>query len=274
MIPTFIISFREFLEVFLIVGVFFGLSKKLGLKREKEIALAALTGIIISFILPTATFLAGDSARRIVNERNAELLEGYLMVFSGFFLVYVIFSLHRFFVLNRSKSIIDVHQKMEQNIFDISLFLTIVFFVVREGFEIALFTATTSLFTKFTQNMLGLTGGFVASSFFGMLTYFSYIKFSIGKVYKLTEYLIILLGAAFVKNGFGELAEVYFNTHLSDILPLKLSFLPSTQTFLGHALKSLTGFEQNFSLVQFSIMAVYIAFVYFLLMRPSYKKMR
>ena len=81
------------------------------------------------------------------------------MIFSGFFIAYVVFSLHNFFVLNRSRAIIKDHQKLQQNIFDLSLFLTI-FFVVREGFEIALFTATTSLFFKFIENLFGLILGF------------------------------------------------------------------------------------------------------------------
>ncbi len=271
MIPTFIISFREFLEVFLIVGVFFGLSKKLNLKREKEILTAAILGIVISFLLPIATFIAGDKARLVINEKNAELLEGYLMIFSGFFLAYVIFSLHKFFVLQRSKNIISAHQKLEKNIFDLSLFLTIVFFVIREGFEIALFTATTALFSKFAENLVGLGLGFLAASAFGILTYFSYIRFPIGKIYKLTEYLIVLLGAAFVKNGIGELAEVYFNTHLSTIYPLKLSFLPASSTMIGHAMKTIIGIEQNFSLAKLAIMAIYIGLVYFLLLKKQVK---
>src|SRR3989344_5003562 len=118
MLTTLVISLREFLEVFLIIGVFLGISKKLKIKREKEIILASGIGIIISFLLPISVFLLGDKTRSVLTEKNAELLEGYLMVFSGFFLAYVIFSLHSFFVLKRSRSIIAAHQKLEKNIFD------------------------------------------------------------------------------------------------------------------------------------------------------------
>ena len=267
MFATFIIVFREFLEAFLIIGVFFGLSKKLKLKREKEILAASLIGVAVSLLLPILVFVVGDKARLVITEKNAELLEGYLMIFSGFFLAYVIFSLHKFFVMRRSGAIIKAHQKLEQNIFDVSLFLTIVFFVVREGFEIALFTATTSLFSKFAENLAGLALGFLASSVFGLLTYLSYIKFPIGKIYKATEYLIVLLGAAFVKNGVGELLEVYYDFHLSSILPLNLFFLPAKSTMLGHMIKTIFGLEQNFSLAKLGIMLAYIAVVYFFLIR-------
>ena len=138
---------------------FLGISKKLNIKREKEIVFASLIGIIISIGLPIFVFLFSQQASRILTEKNAEILESYLMIFSGFFIVYVVFSLHNFFVLNRSKTIIKINKKLQKNIFYLSLFLTI-FFVVREGFEIALFTATTSLFFKFIENLFGLILGF------------------------------------------------------------------------------------------------------------------
>src|SRR3989344_8145096 len=213
MITTLVISLREFLEVFLIIGVFLGISKKLKLKREREIIFASAIGIVISLLLPIITFVVGQKAQIILNEKNSELLEGYLMIFSGFFIAYVVFSLHNFFVLKRSKHLITAHQKLQQNIFDISLFLTIVFFIIREGFEIALFTATTSLFSKFFENLLGLFGGFILSGAFGLLTFWAYIKFPIGKVFKITEYMIVVLGASFITNGLNELTEVYFNIH-------------------------------------------------------------
>lgn len=272
MITTLIISLREFLEVFLIIGVFLGISKKLNLKREKEIIVASFIGILISLLLPIFVFLMGERAKLIFSEKNSELLAGYLMIFSGFFIAYVVFSLHNFFVLRRSKSIIDAHQKLEKNMFDLSLFLTIVFFIIREGFEIALFTATTSLFSKFSENMLGLLLGFFSSVFFGLSAFIAYIKLPLAKIFKITEYTIILLGASFVKNGLGELVEVYFGVHLSRIIPIKLNFLPSTSTFIGHMVKNLTGLEQNFSLLNLSVMVLYIILIYILFLKKKIQK--
>lgn len=261
MLTTFVITLREFLEVFLIIGVFLGISKKLNLKREKEIILASGLGILFSLILPVIVFTLGDRATLVLTEKNAELLEGYLMVFSGFFIAYVVFSLHSFFVNKRSKNIIDAHQKLQKNIFDASLFLTIVLFIIREGFEIALFTATTSLFSKLAENLIGLLLGFIVSGILGIGTFLAYIKFPVGKIYKATEYLIILLGAAFVKNGINELMEVYSGIHLSQIIPIKLAFLPGSETFFGHMLKNIFGLEQNFSLIMLLIMILYIGLI-------------
>lgn len=262
MLSTLIISLREFLEVFLIIGVFLGISKKLKLKREKEILIASFVGIIISFVLPIIVFLYGDIARTILNKESAELFSSYLMIFSGFFIAYVVFSLHKTFELRRSKSLTQAHQKLQQNVFDLSLFLTIVFFIVREGFEIALFTATTLLFSRFVENLSGLLIGFTISSFLGILTFVSYMKFPIGKVFKITEYFIILLGASFVKNGVSELVWQYFHTNLSLIIPFNLRFLPSSSSYIGHLLNNPFGIEQNMSLAKLFIMATYILLVY------------
>jgi high-affinity iron transporter len=267
MISTFIISLREYLEVFLIIGVFLGISKKLNIKREKEIVFASLIGIIIAIGLPIFVFLFSQQASRILTEKNAEILESYLMIFSGFFIAYVVFSLHKFFVLNRSKAIIKSHQKLQQNIFDLSLFLTIIFFIIREGFEIALFTATTSLFFKFIENLFGLILGFFVSFGFGILAYLGFLRFSINKVYKLTEFLIILLGASLVKNGTAELLEIYFDINLKNILPIKLAFLPRESTFFGHFLKNNFGLQQDFSLVMFFIIASYFILVKLLFLK-------
>lgn len=269
MVSTLLISLREFLEAFLIVGVFLGISRKLQLKREKEIVAASILGIVISFILPIVVFMMGEKAGAIFSEKNADLLEGYLMIFSGFFIAYVVFSLHSFFVLKRSSILIKAHDKLQKNIFDLSLFLTIAFFILREGFEIALFTATTSLFSSFMENLAGLAIGFSISAVLGFLTYFAYIKFPIGKVFKITEYMIVLLGAAFVKNGLGELAEVYLDLHLSSVIPIKLAFLPHKSTFIGGFLKTMTGLEQSFSLANLIIMASYLTVIYVLFLRKK-----
>lgn len=269
MLSTFIISLREFLEVFLIIGVFLGISKKLKLKREKEILLAATVGILTAIISPVVVFVLGAKAKFILNEENAELLEAYLMVFSGFFIAYVIFSLHKFFVLKRSQTIISAHQKLQKNIFDLSLFITIIFFIMREGFEIALFTATVSLFSQFTENIYGLLLGLSTAGLAGFLTFFAYTKFPIAKLFKITEYGIVVLGASLVKNGISELAIQYVHLNLAKLLPLNLSFIPDSSTFLGHFIKSFTGLEQNFSLGMLSIMFAYITTVYFLFLRKT-----
>ena len=269
MITTAVISFREFLEAFLIVGVFLGISRKLHLKKEFEIGLAAVIGIIFSLLLATGTYFFANQVHGILTEKNAELFEGYLMVFSGIFIAYVVFSLHNVIRKSRDGTLIKAHQKLQERVFDFSLFSTIVFLVIREGFEIALFTASTSLFSVFVTNFIGLMLGFVSASILGVMTFFAYIKFSIGKVFKYTEYLIIILGASLVQNGITELLEHGFDINLSKILSLPLDFLPHKSTVIGHMLKSFFGISREFSLSKLVIMGVYFLIIYLLFLKKK-----
>lgn len=259
-----VISFREFLEAFLIVGVFLGISKKLSLKKEFEISLAAIVGVAISLLLVIGTYLFGDRARGVLTEKNTELLEGYLMTFSGLFIAYVVFSLHNIIHRSRAGTLIKAQQKLQEKVFDFSLFATIVFLVIREGFEIALFTASTSLFSIFVQNFIGLILGFISASILGIMTFFAYIKFSIGKIFKVTEYIIIILGAALVQNGITELLEHGLSIHLSKIMSFPLNFLPHKSTLIGHMMKSFFGISREFSFSKLAIMGGYALTIYLL----------
>jgi high-affinity iron transporter len=272
MFTTAIIAFREFLEAFLIVGVFLGVSGKLGLKKEKEILLAALVGIVAAFIMSTITFALGDAAQNILTHERTELLESYIRLFSGFFLVYVIFSLHNRISTDKREIIAKTKNKLERRAFDLSLFATITFLVAREGFEIALFTASTALFYVFIQNLVGLLFGFVLAGGLGVAVYYAYIKFPIKKVFRVTEYMIILLGASLVQVGATELLEHQFNFHLADFASFGMQFLPDEESVLGHALQSFIGIDKEFSLPRLGIMVTYIGIIYCIFLYRRYRR--
>lgn len=196
-----LISFREFLEAFLIIGVFLGISKKLKLKRELEIGFAAGVGIVISLALAIATYFFSKHLLVVFIGKNREIFESCLLIFSGLFITYTIFSLHNILHNIQAKIADKAKKKLQGEVFDVSLFFTIIFLVVREGFEIALFTASTSLLSVFIQNFAGLMIGFVLSVIFGVLIYFTYLKFPINKIFKITEYVIILLGIFMTGSG-------------------------------------------------------------------------
>jgi high-affinity iron transporter len=272
MFTTAIIAFREFLEAFLIVGVFLGVSRKMGLKKEKEILLAALVGIGAAFVMSITTYILGDAAKVIMTHDRSELLENYIRLFSGFFLVYVIFSLHNRISTDKREIISKTKNKLENRAFDLSLFATITFLVAREGFEIALFTASTSLFYVFFQNIVGLLFGFVIAAMLGTAVFYAYVKFPIKKVFRITEYMIILLGASLVQVGITELLERQFNFHLADFASFQMQFLPDENSVFGHALQSFFGIDKEFSLPRLGIMAMYIGVIYAIVLFRKYRQ--
>jgi len=269
MLATFIIGFREFLEAFLIAGVFLGISRKLKLKKELEIGSAIAVGICLSVLLVVLLFLFSEHAREVLTRKNTELLESYLMIFSGFFIAYVVFSLHDMFHKHSGGAILLAHKKLQSSSFDMSLFATIVFLILREGIEIALFTASTSLFSQFTQNVLGLIIAFISAALVGMGTFAAYIRLSMRAIFRFTEYMIILLGASLVQNGVTELLEHQWGINIENITSFGWHFLPAKDTILGHFLQSFLGIDSAMSLPRLTIMVVYIAFMYILFLRKN-----
>lgn len=269
MFTTLVIAFREFLEVFLIIGLFLGVSKKLNLKKELEIILAGTNGIFLSLLLITVTYIFGDYARVVLTEKNADALESYLLMFSGVFIVYVVFSLHKTMNKNHREHIAKTQKKMEQKVFDISLFLTIAFLVIREGFEIALFTASTSLFSSFLQNVLGLVIGLFCAGTIGLLTSLAYVKIPLKRVFQVTEYFIILLGASLFQTGITTFLETHFTISLSNMFSFHLQFLPSEDSFIGGFLQKFFGVDAGFSAARLCIMAMYIIIVYMVFIRQN-----
>lgn len=261
MITTAIIAFREFLEAFLLIGIFVGVDQKLTLGKRKEILFAAFTGIVFSILLPIIVFMMARTVKPFILEKNADVIEGYLLIFSGFFLSYVIVALHKFMRSYRNQTMQTVREKMEQEIFDYTLFFTIVFFISREGFEVALFIATTAVFSVFSSNIAGLLLGFIAASFIGTLTSLTYVKIPIKEIFMYTEYLIIFIGAAMVENGLSILIKLYTKIQLEKIFPLPFQFLPRETTILGHVLKNTLGLQQNMGIIQIILIVTYIMFV-------------
>jgi high-affinity iron transporter len=272
MLTTAIIAFREFLEAFLIVGVFLGISRKLKLKKEKEILLAAGIGILFSLALSTLTYLLGNEARGLLSETNADFLESYLLIFSGLFIAYVVLSLHGLMNRTRGQKMLSAQKNCRGDLLISRFFFLIIFLVAREGFEVALFTASVSLFSAFLQNVYGLLIGFFLASILGVSTYLAYLKVPIHKVFKVTEYAIVLLGASLVQNGITKLFETHFKIDISKYLSLNLHFLPNEETLFGHLLQSLTGIDSDFNLVRLGIMGMYIFILYFAYKKRQYLK--
>ncbi len=269
MITTAIIAFREFFEAFLIVGVFLGISKKLKLNKELEIWIAILIGVALSLLLSAGTYLLAGYVRGIFTEDNADLLAGYLMIFSGIFIAYVVFSLHNVMQKNRGGTLVKAHEKLQQNVFDISLFFTVVFLVLCEGFEIALFTASFSLFSDFMQNFLGLIIGLAVAILCGVVTLYFYTKFAIEKVFRATEYLIILIGASLTQRGITELLNKYAHIDLSNVFSFHFQFLPGEDTFVGHLLQGFLGVDQEFSLARLILMCIYVLAIYLIFLKKK-----
>lgn len=261
MLTTFIIGLREYLEVFLIIGVFLGINKKLSLNKNKEILSASFFGILLSLIFPVIVFYFKENLKFFIKKN--ELFEGLLLIFSGFFISYIIFSIHKFIHKNTDKNINHLKNdiKINKKFFDLSLFFLIIFFIFREGIEIALFTAATTILYNFYENIIGLTLSFIVASIFGILIFIGISNIPIKKIYKITEWLLIFLGGSMIINGINELIEFFFNTKISNYLTIYLNFLPDKNSFFGHFLKTFFTLKQEYSLIYIGLLFLYILLI-------------
>lgn len=252
-------AFREYLEVFLIIAIFFSVTKKLYPQGLKKILTACTIGVGIALLLPILFFIGGSHIEKVITHDVQEIVEGILMVASSIFLAYVVLTLHSIFQRGRNKAIKDAHGKIEKKVMDTSLYLLIIFLIAREGLEIGVFTATVALTSTLITSLWGLALGFIAAAFIGTLVITVFTKLSFNKIFRYTEAIILLQGAALLQRGIAHLLEVWADFSLHSVLPLKLAFLPDGESLAGELIKGFTGITQTTGLLAFMIMALYIA---------------
>lgn len=211
MFLTAAIAFREFLEAFLFIGIFLGMSRQLNLKKEKEITIAAITGIIIAILVPISIFIIGDKTRTILIKENTDFGEGFLLLCSGIAIIFIALYLHRLFqnskeIMQQQAKEIYIHYE-----FDLLLFFTIIGFIIREGFETALSTAATTLVATFTANFVELLCGCIAAAIVSGFLVYSSTKLPIKKIFRFTEYAIILSGSLMTINGISLIIKTMLN---------------------------------------------------------------
>lgn len=257
MIVTALIAFREFLEAFVIAGIFYGISKRSSLKKEREIILGALLGMVSSLFLCIGFYWAGDVFRSSIAASHVEALEGCLLVGSGIFLSYVMISLHRQFQKARVSHVRLLHSSLKEDAVDVPIVILVASLVLREGFEIALFTASTSLVTSFLVNMSGLVLGFIAAIAVGSLGYFLYSALPVTRIFTVTQYVLVFLGASLTTHGISLLSEIVTGVSLSGIVPFSLSFLPDEESLFGHAISTFFGIGRQTGVGVIAGMAVY-----------------
>ena len=82
-----------------------------------------------------------------------------------------------------------------------------------------------SIDTPLTPRFLRASRGFFLSAIFGVLIFFTYLKFPIDKVFKTTEYIIILLGASMMGNGIIKLFDIKNGVNLIKLIVMTIYIL-------------------------------------------------
>ncbi|MDO8499832.1 MAG: FTR1 family protein [bacterium] len=274
MVSILFITFREFLEAWLIVGLFLGLSKQLQLGRGREMWMAVVAGMFIAIIIPVMVFVFGGRIRGLWDEGNVDFVQGCLMVIASIAIATVALSLHSFFKKDQALSLQKARGLILEKKFDIALCIAIILSIVREGLEVGLFALSIVLVTPTPVLFGGLTTGFMAAGLVGIITMLAYERLPIKRILTTTEYGIMFVGAAMFKNGVSKFLKAGWQVDLSEYLSIPLKFLPDREgNVIGHLLNSVFGVEVDFSVAKMLLLLSYIGIVYyFVFWKPRQSK--
>lgn len=210
MLSTILISFREFIESMIIVGILLGFSKRFSLGKEKQIISGAIVGLIGSLTLVLLSFILVGRLHAAFPEEQLEVLEHILLVVSGTFLIIITLLLHPLFSKNKNKHLDRFMKNTNQSTF--SFMLVSFLLVLQEGVEIVLFTSSVAFNKSFYENMAGLFIGFVGALIATVILYKTYLHVHIQKLFRITEYVLVGFGIYLIFTGGKELLEFYHFT--------------------------------------------------------------
>ncbi|WP_108060764.1 FTR1 family iron permease [Poseidonibacter lekithochrous] len=267
MLASFLITFREGLEAFLIVGIILSyLGKLQATKYKKFIYLGVLIGVVISIIIAYIFQV-------VIYGMDNETYQHYLMIFILLFATLVL-SYMVVWMANQSK---QIKGEIEENIKKLvtagniagMVFLAFLA-VLREGFETVLFFSSLSFSESITleDGLIGAFSGLVLSI---VLVYFlmrGAKNIPIKSFFKYTGLLILIIAGGL----FGSAVSMM---QAADLLPTfipvvyDISFILDDRGLFGTFLRALFGYNSSPTFMHLISWAVYMSTA-ILLWRKTY----
>ena len=256
MLASFLITFREGLEAFLIVGIILSyLGKLQAQKYNKFIYLGVLVGIIVSL------FIAYIFQVLIFGMDN-EVYQHYLMIFILLFATSVL-SYMVVWMANQSKQIKGEIEENLKNLVTTGNILGMVFLaflaVLREGFETVLFFSSLTVTEDFSMQD-GLIGAIIGLLLSIILVY-ALIKgvknVLIKSFFKYTGLLILIIAGGL----FGSAVSMM---QASELIPIfvpmvyDISFILDDRGIFGTFLRALFGYNSSPTLLHLVSWALYM----------------
>lgn len=257
MYESFLITFRESLEISLIIGIILAFLKRTNKTRyNNSVYLGIAAGIALSSVLAYLISHFWGS----FEGRNEELFEGIVMLIAALLLTSMImwfFQKQRLIRTHLEASVQSFWERWSA----IGLFLIAFLSVLREGVETVLFMS--AIFINNTATLSVVIVGF-AGIFVALIL--GYLIFVLGKKVNLRYFflgsnvLLILFAAGLVGHGIHELGEAgvlpVFIEHVYDI-----NWLLNEKGVGGSILKGLFGYNGNPSLAEIIAYIGYLVIV-------------
>lgn len=256
MFPSFILSLREGLEAALILGVVFGVLKKLQASNLKTIvwagaASAGLTSLVVALILQAV----GAS----FEGKAEEIFEGFAMLLAAGVLTWMIFWMQHQSKNMQSELTAGVRQAIQQPGSQ-ALFWLAFLAILREGIELSLFLTAATATSSAQQTLIGGISGLFAAAVLGWVLFASTIRLNLQRFFQITSILLILFAAGLVAHGVHEFNEAgWIPAIIEQVWDLN-PWLDENST-LGSILKALFGYNGNPSLSEVAAYVLYYGLI-------------
>ncbi len=263
-VAEFIVAFREFFEISLLVGIMLAY---LGKTRNQRYSRDVWMGVVLAGLASVG--VAGAFKLGSVEFADVEaLFEGITLLLAAVLVTWLIL-----WMMRQKKIAQEIEDGLKTNI-DVGSEVGVTAFsfisVFREGVEIVLFIGGISLSTG-AINFAGVIVGALAAIALGYLVFNSIVKLNLRSFFTVTSAILILLAAGLVSQGVHELEEARvlppLVENVYDFTPAKNADgsypLLHEKGALGGVLKGLVGYDTNPSLMQVLAYLTYLLAVYF-----------
>lgn len=255
MYESFLVTFRESLEMALIIGIILAYLKRTNrTSYNNTVYLGIVSGLCVSAFLAYLISVFWGA----FEGKNEEIFEGVIMLIAAVLLTSMIFWFFRQQASIRHKLEQSVHSFWERWS-SVGLFLIVFLSILREGVETVLFMSAIFLNNQASFAM-------IMSAFLGVFSalFLGYLMFVLGKKVQLKYFflgsnvLLILFAAGLIAHGLHELGEAglvpLLVEHLYDI-----NYIINEKGTMGSILKGLFGYNGNPSLLEVMAYMAYIA---------------
>jgi len=249
-----IVSFREFFEIFLLLGVMLAFLRKAGQRRFEKFVFTGAAGAGIASVLLAGVF----PVLKNILGFSEQLFDGVVLLLAAVFVTWLILWMFRH--ANASKALKKklshkVELEEELGVAGVAFFA-----VLREGAEIVLFLEGIAA-SSGAINYLFVFAGFLTALGLTHLFFRKMIELNLQKFFFWTSVLLVLLAAGLVSQGINELQEAWAVSPIVEkIWDLKLVHpIFNEQVFPASLLKSTFGYYSTPSLAQLITYFTYLA---------------
>jgi high-affinity iron transporter len=201
MFEAFIVTLREGVEASLIVGIVFAYLTKIGKNALKPTVFYALGSAVAASVLAAIVI-----AR---TQWNSDILEGWVMLAAAFFVISMIWFMHR--AARSMKGEIETkvasYVTGEKGVSRTGLFFFVFLLVLREGVETVLILSAVTLNSTEILSFTGTLLGIATAVVFGVLFIRGSVKINLQRFFRVTTVILYFVAFQLVVSGLHELSE-------------------------------------------------------------------